>query len=115
MARHRRDHTGEHRTEGLRVQLTPAERDVLHDAADARGATVSAYARELLFRHRAGMVASTRRNPEAAGLMRELNAIGNLLNQIARHLNTSGEFREWDDLPGVLAMHKQAIARVLDL
>ena len=61
------------------------------------------------------VVAATRRHPEAAALMRELNAIGNNLNQIARHLNSTGELRAYDDLPAVLNQHKRAIARVLDL
>ena len=65
----------------------------------------------------AAVVAGTRRNPEAAALMRELNAIGNNLNQIARHLNTTGEFRDTDPelLQFALDQHKAAIAKVLDL
>ena len=30
--------------------------------------------------------------------MRELSAIGNNLNQIARHLNTTGDLRDWAEL-----------------
>jgi hypothetical protein len=102
------------RTVKTTVQLTPAERAELETAAASQGATLSVYARELLFR-RAAAVAATRRNPEAAALMHELSAIGNNLNQIARHLNSTGELRAYDDLPAVLDLHKQAIARVLDL
>ena len=56
----------------------------------------------------------------AAG--RELQAIGNNLNQIARHLNTTGELRDWDELRQALALfekseaqHIAAIERVLAL
>ena len=52
----------------------------------------------------------------------ELNAIGNNLNQIARHLNTTGELRDWGELREALALfekgearHIAAVTRVLDL
>jgi hypothetical protein len=130
MARYERTYTGEKRTEFLGLQLTPSERRELEDAAKGQGApTLSAYARELLFRRSAAVVAATRRNPEAKAIMDalngaafELNAIGNNLNQIARHLNTAGELGAWDDLHAALdlfekaeARHIAAVSRVLDL
>ena len=91
--------------------------------------TLSAFARELLFRRAAAVVAATRRNPEAKAIMQaldaaafELSAIGNNLNQIARHLNTTGELRDWGELREALATfekgearHIAAVTRVLDL
>jgi hypothetical protein len=115
MARHRSSYAGERRTEYVGFQLTPAERVELESAARLQGATISDYARELLFRRSAAVVAATRRNPEAAGLMRELNALGNNLNQIARHLNTLGELRDEGELHDALRLTKQAIGRVLEL
>jgi uncharacterized protein (DUF1778 family) len=115
MARYDRTYAGERRTAALVVKLTPSERSELETAATGQGATLSTFTRELLFRRAAAVVAATRRHPEAAALMRELNAIGNNLNQIARHLNSTGELRAYDDLPAVLDQHKRAIARVLDL
>jgi len=116
MARYERSYNGERRTEGLRVQLTPAERAELEEAAQGQGApNLSIYARELLFRRSAAVVAATRRNPEAATLMRELNALGNNLNQIARHLNSTGEIRDWGELREAIGMHKRAVERVLAL
>jgi hypothetical protein len=115
MARYSRDFDGERRTAILTVKLTPAERGTLAAGAKLQGAQVSAYARELLFERHITVVAGTKRNPEAAALMRALNAIGNNLNQISRHLNSTGELRAVDDLPAALDLHKQAIARVLDL
>lgn len=112
------------------MQLTPSERIELEKDAVEQGApNLSTYARELLFRRAAAVVAGTRRNPEAAGLMRELaqagralNAYGNNLNQIARHLNTTGDLRDWDQLREALVDFQQiagdlksAVSRVLDL
>ena len=116
MARYERSYSGPLRTAALRVQLTPEERGELEGAAKEQGApNLSTYARELLFRRSAAVVAATRRNPEAAALMRELRAIGNNLNQVARHMNTTGELRDWGELREALDLHKQAITRVLAL
>ena len=66
MARYERSYVGERRTAPLRLQLTPSERAELEAAAARQGApTLSTYARELLFRRPGGVVAGTRRNPEA--------------------------------------------------
>ena len=74
--------------------------------------SISAYARELLFRPLRRRCGGTRRNPEAKALVRELSAIGNNLNQIARHLNTTGDLRDWGELREAMTMHKEAISRV---
>lgn len=116
MARYEQTYAGEHRTAKVTVQLTPSERTELEEAAAGQGApNLSTYTRELLFRRSAAIVAATRRNPEAKALMRELNAIGNNLNQLARHLNSTGELRDWGELREALELHKRAIVRVLDL
>jgi hypothetical protein len=112
MARYRADDKSERRTNVLTMKLAPGERAALESAA--AGVPLSTYAREMLFRQSGAAVAG-RRNPEAAGLMRELNAIGNNLNQIARHLNTSGDLRDWDELRQALNWLKPAISKVLDL
>jgi Bacterial mobilisation protein (MobC) len=116
MARYRADDASERRTEKLTVQLTPSERAELDAHAAEQGcATLSEYARELLFR-RAALAIGRKRNPEAAGFMRELAASGNNLNQIARHLNTTGELRDWElRLGEAIELHKRAIDHVLDL
>ena len=65
LARHKRSYNGERRTAALRVQLTPSERIELEKDAVEQGApNLSTYARELLFRRAAAVVAGTRRNPE---------------------------------------------------
>jgi uncharacterized protein (DUF1778 family) len=129
MARHKRTDVSDHLTARVGVKLTPRERKALEAAAKEQGASLSDYVRELLFRRSAAVVAGTRRNPEAAALMRalslaghELNANGNNLNQIARHLNTTGDLRDWGELREALGDFRQiadhlksAVSRVLDL
>jgi hypothetical protein len=130
MARYKRSYAGERRTAHLGLHLTPQEREELETAAEKHGAaSLNAFARELLFRRSAAVVAATRRNPEAAALMRELqaaarqlNGVGNNLNQIARELNTTGDLRDWPELRDALRdyqhgvdMYKLAVGRVLDL
>ena len=116
MARYERTYSGERRTVHLGVQLTPAERDKLETAAKERGATISVYARELLFRRSAAVVAASRRNPQAKALADELRAIGINLNQLARHANTTGEIADRaDELDEALTAVKAATARVIDL
>jgi Bacterial mobilisation protein (MobC) len=121
MARYDRAYDGERRTQYVGFQLTPSERDELEAAAAAQGASLSVYARELLFRRSAAVVAATRRNPEADALMRvldaaghEQNAIGNNLNQIARHLNSSGDLRDWEELRHALALYAKAAERHIE-
>jgi len=115
MARYDRSYSGERRTEKVTVQLTPTERQELDEAATGQGAALSAYARELLFRRSAAVVAATRRNPEAAALAAELRAVGINLNQIAKHLNSTGGLRDFGELREAIDLHKQAVIRVLTL
>jgi mobilization protein NikA len=132
MARHKRSYTGERRTQHVGFYLTPSELAELDAAAAQQGATRSDYARELVFRRMAGpgAVAGTRRNPEAAAIMRSLNtaanensANGNLMNQIARHLNTTEELGGFaTELREALAVYERvaelhilALERVLAL
>jgi hypothetical protein len=118
MARRKLSDSSERRTEFLGVQLTATERDTLERAAEKEGApNLSAYARQLLFRRQAAaeVVAETRRNPEAKALAGELRAIGINLNQVARHLNSTGELRDWGELRELITMHKSVFERVLAL
>jgi hypothetical protein len=115
MARYEKTYRGERRTAFVGFHLTPSERAELDSAAALQGASVSDYSRELLFRRSAAVVAGTRRNPEAATLARELSALGNNLNQIARHANITGELRDLDELEEVLDLIKHALSRVIGL
>jgi Bacterial mobilisation protein (MobC) len=115
MARYEQFYTGEHRTRSIGIKLTPSERAQLETAAAEQGAALSSYIRELCLRRTAPEVAATRRNPVAKELLFELNAIGNNLNQLARRANIHGEWPEHDEVEAVLAILKQAIAKVLEL
>src|SRR5271154_3313719 len=111
MARYERTYSGERRTAFVGLHVTPSERAELEAAAAQQGANVSDYSRELLFRRSAAIVAGTRRNPEAATLARELSALGNNLNQIARHANTTGELPDLELLDELIELIKDALSR----
>ena len=116
MARYERSYTGERRTRLLGIQLTPSERSELETAAKGQGApNLSTYARELLFRRSAAVVAATRRNPEAKMLADELRRIGININQLAYHANSTGELSRADELREAMRDIKAATARVLAL
>jgi uncharacterized protein (DUF1778 family) len=115
MARYEKTYAGERRSAFLGLHLTPSERAELDSAAAVQGASVSDYSRELLFRRSAAVVAGTRRNPEAAALARQLSALGNNLNQIARHANATREPPSLEPLDELLDLIKQALSRVIRL
>jgi hypothetical protein len=118
MGRYERRYTGERRTEFLGFYLTPSEWGELKEAAKGQGVeNLSAFARELMFRRAAAVVAATRRNPEAKAIGDELRAVGINLNQLQRHANTTGELgpERLAEVDEVLRAIKHAAARVLDL
>ena len=117
MARYEQSFAGERRTVHLGVQLTPSERRDLEAAAKQAGARLSQYVRELCLRRPTviGVVAGTRRNPDAKAVINELTAVGSNLNQLARHANTSGAMAEAGELREVLDLVKAAIGHVLAL
>jgi hypothetical protein len=115
MGRYKRHDATERRTAFLGIQLTPTERGELDALAARQGAPPSTLARELIFRRSVAVVAATRRNPEAAALMRELSAIGNNLNQLAHRANEARQIEYKAALVAALDRHREAIARVLDL
>ena len=118
MARYERSYTGEHRTVKRTLQLTPSEAAELDAGAEHRGLNWSDFARELLLQRLPRRPARrSRLFPEDAAIIRdreqvqhELNAVGNLLNQIARHANMTGQLTrdDLDDLKDALHRTKQA-------
>jgi hypothetical protein len=68
-----------------------------------------------LLRRSAAVIAATPRNPEVKALMRELSAIGNNLNQIARELNMTGNLRNPDELRDALQWHRLGIEKAMAL
>jgi hypothetical protein len=127
VARYERSYSGERRSAFLGIQLTPSERNELDAAATQQGATVSDLAREILFRRSAARP-NVGTNTADAVIRRELensqhanNAVGNLLNQLARHANTTGELgpQRLAELDEAIALTKRAtelyIAAVLNV
>jgi hypothetical protein len=123
MARRKRSSTGEHVTVKRTVWLTPSTADQLTEGAAKAGLSFASFARELLEARSPAAAAarSTRSSPEVAALKREIEAagrqeyaIGNNLNQIARHLNTTGDLREWIDLHEAIAIYKRAAERHIE-
>jgi hypothetical protein len=117
MARYAKSDTSERRTAQLCLQLTPAERTQLDTGAREAGIHLSQYVRELCLR-RSGdtpVVAGTRRNPDARTLARELTAIGNNLNQLARIANSTKAMPHLNQLHRTMDKLKAALARVIDL
>jgi hypothetical protein len=119
MARHKQGYAGERYTVKRTLQLTPSQAAKLDTSAAARGASWSDFTRELVFRRfaEAGRAAGTRQNPQAAAVLRELNAIGINLNQLMRHGNTTGELgpERLSEIDDVLLAIKRAANRVYDL
>lgn len=86
--------------ENFTVRLSPAERAAVEGKARLLKMTPSDYARACLVQGTVRVIREEGHDPEK---VRALLAIGNNLNQIARHLNTSGrldpvELREALDL-----------------
>jgi Bacterial mobilisation protein (MobC) len=115
MARYRKDYEGERRTEKLTVQLTHAEREMLERGAQKAGATLSQHARELWLRRSAAVRggAANSPNPDWRALVRELTAIGNNLNQLARVANTNRAVPQYQELKSTTDLLKAALSRVV--
>lgn len=117
MSRYVQTYRGERRTAALHVQLTPAERRALEDAARAAGvSSLSEFVRTLCLH---GLVETAieevarPQSAEAQRLIYELNAIGNNLNQLARIANTTGAVA--DELRSTASLLKAALARAVTL
>lgn len=119
LARQKQTRGEECHTAPIRVHATPRERSALEEEAARRGVSLSSFAHDLMFRRfaEAGRVAGTRQNPQAAALLRELNAIGINLNQLMRHGHQTGELgqQRLSEVDDVLLAIKQAASRVYEL
>jgi hypothetical protein len=119
MARHKKTYSGERFTVKRTLQLTPSQAAELDAGAEQRRVRWSDFTRELLFRRfaEAGKVAGTRRDPQGAAVLRELNALGINLNQLMRHGHQTGELGEQrlSEVDDVLLAIKRAAGRVYSL
>jgi Bacterial mobilisation protein (MobC) len=117
VARHKRSFTGERLTAGLHVKCTPSERRRLDAAAVKRGMSLSDYARRAVFRRpiEPARAAAAPHYPEAVALWEQVRALGVNMNQIAHHLNATGEL---DDVPALRALCREikaVFARIMAL
>lgn len=86
MGRRSEQDDSERRTDKVTVMLSPSERATLDELAAEAGLRLSDYARAALLGYRVHV-----RNQVTERALSELWAIGNNLNQIAKHANTTGE------------------------
>jgi hypothetical protein len=97
MARYERNYDGERRTVHMSFYGTPSEAAEVDAGRVEQGITRSDFLRELVFRRLAARPDGIGK-ADVVAIKRELessqhanNAVGNLLNQLARHANTTGE------------------------
>jgi hypothetical protein len=115
VARYSRDYIGERRTCSVGIKLTPTEKLEFEAAAQALDVSLSTYLRDLCANRTPGIGAASRRNPEAKAIMRELSAIGNNINQLAKHANTVDEMPSQAALLTAIDRLKEAMAHILEL
>lgn len=118
MARHKRAYTGERRTAGFRLQLTPTERRKIDAAAAKRGIRLSDYGRRALLRRpieRPQETGGMRRNPDAAALWEQVRALGVNMNQIAHMLNATARLDDVPELRELCREIKAVFARIMAL
>jgi hypothetical protein len=116
LARQKQAHREEGHTAPIVVHATAHERGELEEEATRRGVSLSSFAHHLMFRRSAARP-NIGPHSEAAIIKRELeaaqhatNAAGNLLNQLARHANTTGELgpERLAELDDAIALTKRA-------
>jgi len=90
------------------VRVTPAERAQLDAKATAARVRKSDFARAALLGYRLPPA------PVTQAAVRELQAIGNNLNQLAHHANTTGTVQDQAALQRSLEQLQAALAQVLD-
>ena len=98
------------RNRKITVRLSEKERKFLGEQADAGGMKIEPYVRELIM----GNEVKSRPKEEWAEVVRQVAAVGNNINQIARNTNLGMEVTV-DILKEVLEMQKQIWERVKNL
>ena len=98
------------RNRKITVRLSEKERKFLGEQADAGGMKIEPYIRELIM----GNEVKSRPKDEWAEVVRQVAAVGNNINQIARNTNIGMEVTV-DILKEVLEMQKQIWERIKNL
>jgi hypothetical protein len=114
MARWRRDYEGERRTERVTVQLTPSERATAEQrAARAQRRLLSDYFRRCALDGPEPVSAVD--SDALHRIEAELRRVGCNLNQVAHHVNATGNLRSQAELDRCISELKIAFARVIAL
>ena len=98
------------RNRKITVRLSEKERKFLGEQADACGMKIEPYIRELIM----GNEVKSRPKEEWAEVVRQVAAVGNNINQIAKNTNMGMEVTA-DILKEVLEMQKQIWERIKNL
>lgn len=98
------------RNRKITVRLSEKERKFLGEQADAGGMKIEPYIRELIM----GNEIKSRPKEEWAEVVRQVAAVGNNINQIAKNTNMGMEVTV-DILKEVLEMQKQIWERIKNL
>lgn len=98
------------RNRKITVRLSEKERKFLGEQADAGGMKIEPYIRKLIM----GNEVKSRPKEEWAEVVRQVAAVGNNINQIARNTNIGMEVTV-DILKEVLEMQKQIWERIKNL
>ena len=98
------------RNRKITVRLSEKERKFLGEQADAGGIKIEPYIRELIM----GNEVKSRPKEEWAEVVRQVAAVGNNINQIAKNTNMGMEVTV-DILKEVLEMQKQIWERIKNL
>jgi len=98
----------ERRRHPVKTYVTDAELAQIQAAADMAGMTLAAFLRSVAL----GVQPRARRSGLADAAVRQLAAIGNNLNQLARHANSTGRLPDEEHLLQVLAHVMQAVRKV---
>lgn len=98
------------RNRKITVRLSEKERKFLGEQADAGGMKIEPYIRELIM----GNEVKSRPKEEWAEVVRQVAAVGNNINQIAKNTNMGMEVTV-DILKEILEMQKQIWERVKNL
>jgi hypothetical protein len=106
MARRKQTDAGERQTVSLSLWIKPSEKAELDERAAAAGVKLADFARAALLGYRLNA-----KDPLREKALFELSAIGNNLNQIARHVNASGEL-DPEELQNALRLWREVVERL---
>jgi uncharacterized protein (DUF1778 family) len=106
VGRRKQTDQSERRSESVGFQVTPSERAELDERAAAAGVTLSEYVRAAALGYRL-----TAKDPLREKALFELSAIGNNLNQLARHANMTEQI-DPQELQNAMRLWREVVERL---